>query len=126
MLLNHDNIAVYAWCEPTDMRKGFEGLSALVRNEMKRDPLDGGLFLFVNKRRTHAKVLHFDGTGLCVFAKRLERHRFVALWKLAKFDAITLSKTELELFLQGSHFVTRFRVAPEPMTDKDLAVVSKT
>ena len=68
MLLNHDNIAVYAWCEPTDMRKGFEGLSALVRNEMKRDPLDGGLFLFVNKRRTHAKVLHFDGTGLCVFA----------------------------------------------------------
>lgn len=126
MLLNHDNVAVYAWCEPTDMRKGFEGLSALVRNEMKLDPLNGGLFLFVNKRRTHAKVLHFDGTGLCVFAKRLERHRFVALWKLAKFDTIDLSKQELELFLQGSHFVTRFRVAPEPMTHKDLAVVSKT
>ena len=124
MLLNHDNIAVYAWCEPTDMRKGFEGLSAMVRNEMKRDPLDGGLFLFVNKRRTHAKVLHFDGTGLCVFAKRLERHRFVALWKLAKFDTINLSKQELELFLQGSHFVTRFRVAPEPMTKKDLAIRS--
>ena len=59
-------------------------------------------------------------------SKRLERHRFVALWKLAKFDTINLSKQELELFLQGSHFVTRFRVAPEPMTDKDLAVGSKT
>ena len=108
------------------MRKGFEGLSALVRNEMKMDALSGALFLFVNRRRTHAKVLHFDGTGLCVFAKRLERHRFVALWKLAKFDTISLSKQELELFLQGSHFVTRFRVAPEAMTDKDLAVGSKT
>ena len=126
MLLNHDNIEVYAGCEPTDMRKGFEGLSALVRNEMKMNELSGALFLFVNRRRTHAKVLHFDGTGLCVFAKRLERHRFVALWKLAKFDTINLSKQELELFLQGSHFVTRFRVAPEPMTDKDLAVGSKT
>ena len=126
MLLNHDNVEVYAWCEPTDMRKGFEGLSALVRNEMKMNELSGALFLFVNRRRTHAKVLHFDGTGLCVFAKRLERHRFVALWKLAKFDTINLSKQELELFLQGSHFVTRFRVAPEPMTDKDLAVGSKT
>ena len=126
MLLNHDNIEVYAWCEPTDMRKGFEGLSALVRNEMKMNELSGALFLFVNRRRTHAKVLHFDGTGLCVLAKRLERHRFVALWKLAKFDTINLSKQELELFLQGSHFVTRFRVAPEPMTDKDLAVGPKT
>ena len=41
MLLNHDNIEVYAWCEPTDMRKGFEGLSALVRNEMKMNELSG-------------------------------------------------------------------------------------
>jgi transposase len=126
VLLNHDNIEVYAWCEPTDMRKGFEGLSALVRNEMKMNELSGALFLFVNRRRTHAKVLHFDGTGLCVYAKRLERHRFVALWKLAKFDTVSLSKQELELFLQGSHFVTRFRVAPQVMTDKDLAVGSKT
>ena len=66
----------------------------------------------------------FDGTGLCVLAKRLERHRFVALWTLAKFDTIDLSKQELELFLQGRHFVTRFRVAPEPMTKKGLAVGS--
>ena len=125
MLLNHDNVEVYAWCEPTDMRKGYEGLSALVRNELKMDELSGALFLFVNRRRTHAKVLHFDGTGLCVLAKRLERGQFVALWNFAKFETIRLSKQELELFLQGSHIVTRFRVAPEPMTDKDLAVRSK-
>lgn len=124
MLLSHDNVAVFAWCEPTDMRKGFETLSALVRNEMGRDPLEGGLFLFINRRRTHAKVLHFDGTGLCVFAKRLERERFVALWNLAKHDTVQLSKQELELFLQGSHIVGRFRVAPEPLTKKELEVRS--
>lgn len=115
---------IYAWCEPTDMRKGFEGLSAMVRNTMKRDPLDGSLFLFVNRRRTHAKLLHFDGSGLCVLAKRLERGRFVALWNLAKQDTIWLSKAELELFLHGSHLVARFQLAPEPMNEKDLAVRS--
>ena len=52
MLLNHDNVKVYAWCEPTDMRKGYEGLSALVRNELKMDELGGALFLFVARSRT--------------------------------------------------------------------------
>jgi len=58
------------------MRRGFEGLSAMVRNGMGRDPLDSSLFLFTNRGRTHAKVLHIDGSGLCVFAKRLEKGRF--------------------------------------------------
>lgn len=72
-------VKVFAYCEPTDMRKGYEGLSGLVREAMGDDPLCGAMFLFVNRRRTHAKVLHFDGTGLCVLAKRLEKGRFVAL-----------------------------------------------
>src|SRR5690242_11444607 len=72
-------VRVFAYCQPVDMRNGFEGLSALVTSQLQRDPLSGALFLFTNKTRTRAKVLHFDGTGLCIFAKRLERGRFVAL-----------------------------------------------
>ena len=56
-------VKVYAYCEPVDMRKGFEGLSGLVREAMKHDPLSGALFLFINRRRNRAKILHFDGTG---------------------------------------------------------------
>ena len=115
---------VYAYCAPVDMRKGFEGLSALVREQLGRDPLDGALYLFTNSRRTRAKVLCFDGSGLCIFSKRLERERFVALWKVTTRDSIPLTKTELELFLQGSHLIARFQLAPEPMTEKDLAVRS--
>ncbi len=115
---------VFAYCAPVDMRKGFEGLSALVREQLGRDPLDGALYLFTNKTRTRAKVLSFDGTGLWVYAKRLERGRFVALWKFVETDRIVLTKTELELFLAGSHLIGRFAVAPSPMTNKDLEVRS--
>lgn len=112
---------VFAYCQPVDMRKGFEGLSALVREDLGRDPLDGAMYLFTNRRRTRAKVLSFDGSGLWVFAKRLERGRFVALWMCTDRDRIALTKSELE-FLQGSHLIGRLQLAPKPMTDKDLAV----
>jgi transposase len=114
-------VKVFAYCEPVDMRKGFEGLTALVREQMGRDPLSGALFLFTNRRRSRAKVLHFDGTGLCLLSKRLEKGRFVALWKIAAHPTIPLKKTELELFLQGSHLVGRFQIAPEELSEKDLA-----
>ena len=60
--------------------KGFDGLCALVSQGLQRDPLNGDVFVFVSRNRVRAKVLHFDGTGLCVYAKRLERGRFAALW----------------------------------------------
>lgn len=117
-------VKVYAYCEAVDMRKGFEGLAGLVREQMGRDPLSGALFLFVNRRRNRAKILHFDGTGMCVLAKRLEKGRFVALWMLASRQTIPLSRAELELFLQGSHLIGRFKISPPALTDKDLAVRS--
>lgn len=117
-------VKVYAYCEAVDMRKGIEGLSGLVRETMKDDPLSGALFLFINRRRDLAKVLYFDGTGMCLLCKRLEKGNFVALWKLAARSTIPLTRTELELFLQGSHFVARFQLAPAELTDKDLAVRS--
>lgn len=61
---------------PTDMRKSFQGLSALVRNQLKQDPLSGHYFAFINKRKTQMKVLYFTPTGYCVWAKRLEQGQF--------------------------------------------------
>jgi transposase len=117
-------VKVYAYCMPVDMRNGFEGLSALVRDQLQKDPLSGALFLFSNKTRTRAKVLHFDGSGLCVYSKRLEKGRFAALWKYTERTQLVLSRAELELFLQGSHLIGRFQLAPAPLDEKDLAVRS--
>jgi len=118
--------SIYAYCAPTDMRKGFEGLSALVREVLKKDPLSGSLFLFSNRRRTHAKILWFDGSGVCVLAKRLERGRFAALWKFTDRETLPLKRSELELFLEGSHLIGRFQVSPPILSDSDLAIRDRT
>ena len=119
-------VNIFAYCEPTDMRKGYEGLSSLVREELGSDPLSGSLFLFTNRRRTHAKLLWFDGSGLCVLCKRLEKGRFVALWNFSDHTSIPLKRSELELFLEGSHLVGRFRVSPPTLSSSDLAVSDQT
>jgi transposase len=118
--------SIYACCEPTDMRKGFEGLSGVIRDALKKDPLSGSLFLFANKRRTHAKVLWFDGSGVCVLSKRIERGRFAALWKFTDRKTLPLKRSELELFLEGSHLIGRFQVSPPVLSDSDLAIRDRT
>lgn len=80
-------VRVFARNGPTDLRKGFDGLYALVVHELEQDPLVGDLYLFVNRRRTSAKVLLWDGTGLCVYAKRLAKNRFSHLWTLHRLAA---------------------------------------
>ena len=97
-------LRVFMYSEPTDMRKSFNTLSALVEIEMKRDVLEGDLFLFVSRNRKRAKVLYFDGTGLCLLAKRLERGSFGAPWKQRRSE-LTLS--ELALFIEGSEVACR-------------------
>jgi transposase len=62
---------------PCDMRKGFDGLSAQVRNILQLDPFSGAVFLFRGKRGDRLKALVWDGSGLCLYAKRLERGKFV-------------------------------------------------
>ena len=118
----HGNIRAYAYCSPVDMRRSFNGLAGLVRTELGRDPLSGELFLFTNRRRNYAKVLFFDGAGMCIYAKKIEKRRFGALWDFSRSKELMLTRSELELFLQGSQLVGRFQVAPPPLTDKDLAV----
>lgn len=115
-------LRVVAYCQPVDMRKSYEGLSRLVRKEMGREVLSGTLYLFTNKRRNRAKVLYFDGTGLCVLAKRLERGRFAPLWKRTTEAVLSLTCAELELFLQGSELVGKVVLSPPPLTEKELVI----
>ena len=68
--------AIYLHTRPTDMRKGIDGLSGIVRGEFGGDPLDGSWYLFVNRRRDRLKMLYWDGSGFWVFYKLLERGTF--------------------------------------------------
>ncbi len=76
MLSFTGSLKVFVALEPCDMRKGFEGLHAAVSERLKEDVKSGALFVFTNKRRTRLKVLYFDGTGLWLMTKRLEKGTF--------------------------------------------------
>jgi transposase len=114
-------VTVYAYGAPADMRKGFDGLSALVMQKLAKDPLNGDVYLFLSRDRIRAKVLHFDGTGLCMYAKRLERGRFASLWRADARDPIRLTVSELDLFLDGSTLVGRLTLTPPALTHFSLA-----
>lgn len=81
------------------MRKGFDGLARLVEENLKRDPFGGQIFVFRGRRGDLLKALWWDGQGLCLFAKRLERGRFV--WPKAEDRACVLSPAQLLMLLEG-------------------------
>jgi len=114
-------VSVYAYVEAVDMRKGFDGLSALVTAGLQRDPLNGDAYIFVSRDRVRTKVLQWDGTGLCIYAKRLERGRFARLWRDEGDTPLTLTVSELDLFLEGSAMVGRVALSPPALTQFSLA-----
>ena len=83
----------------TDMRKGFDGLAILVQETLKRDPHDGQLFVFRGKRGDLIKLLWHDGQGMCLFAKRLERGRFI--WPATAGEPVTITAAQLGYLLEG-------------------------
>lgn len=113
-------IEVFAYPKPTDLRKGYNGLYGLVESELKRDPMSGAYFLFVNKMRSSCKVLHWDGTGLCLYCKRLERGRFAKLWRDEHAAVLQLTSSELSLFLEGCALVGRRTLSPNVAKRKTL------
>ena len=118
-------VRVFAYGEPCDMRKQYDSLAVLVTGAMGHLILSGDLFVFVGKNRRRAKVLYFDGTGLCLFAKRLERGRFAALWekRAAGQKPFAMTQSELALFLEGSDAVGRIALSPPEVTYADRRVV---
>jgi transposase len=114
-------LRVFAYGAPADLRKGFDGLSALVVGALGRDPLSGECFLFTSKTRTRAKVLHYDGTGLCLYHKRLEAGRFASLWERAEGGSVELTLSELALYLEGSRLVGKVALSPRKISPKVVA-----
>jgi transposase len=83
----------------TDMRKGFDGLALLVQETLRRDPHNGHLFVFRGRRGSLIKVLWHDGQGMCLFAKRLERGRF--LWPSPADGTVAITPAQLGYLLEG-------------------------
>lgn len=99
MFFPEGQVRVHVYGRPADMRRSFDGLYALTCQELGQDPLSGHLFAFINRRATQIKVLYFDRTGLCVWAKRLEAGRFVSDW--SKVRTREMDWTGLKLLLEG-------------------------
>lgn len=76
MFLPEPNVRIWLYTQPTDMRKSFNGLCALVTGQLQENTTSGQLFVFINRRKTHIKILYFDGSGFCIWFKRLEQGQF--------------------------------------------------
>ncbi len=114
-------LRVFVHRASVDMRKPHDGLAALVLNAMKQDVMSGDAFVFVGKDRRRAKALFWDGTGMCLYAKRLSRGHFAAPWTRPGDGVLTLTMSELALFFEGSELVLRVPLSPptyEPASDR--------
>jgi len=114
-------LRVFAYPAPVDLRKGYDGLFGLVKTGLGRDPLSGDLFLFASRRRNSCKVLVWDGTGLCIFQKRLERGRFASVFR-DDSDAVQMTATELALFIEGCDLIGRRTLSPSVVKPTVLAL----
>jgi transposase len=90
---------VYLACRPVDLRKGLDGLTAQVANVLQADPFSGHLFIFRGKRGDYFKLVYWDGSGLCLFAKRLEQGRFV--WPPIVDGRMRLTPAQMALLVEG-------------------------
>lgn len=92
-------VKVWLAAGATDMRKGFDGLAAIVAATLEEDPYSGHLFVFRGRAGDRIKALWYDGDGLCLYAKRLERGRFV--WPRATSGVVSLSPAQLSMLIEG-------------------------
>lgn len=98
---------VFLALAPVDGRKSFNGLSALVQETLEQEPTSGFLFVFTNKSRNRLKILFWDGSGLCLFYKRLERGTYA--WPSGEGPSRSLRPEELQLLIHGVEGVSRAR-----------------
>jgi transposase len=92
-------VRVMVATKPVDFRKGAEGLAALVREAMKADPFSGAIYVFRAKRADRVKLIFWDGTGVCLFAKRLEDGEF--RWPKVEDGVIRLTAAQLSALIEG-------------------------
>lgn len=99
---------------PTDMRASYDSLFAKARDILKQDPFSGHLFVFTNARRTSCKCLYYDGTGLVIIAKRLEKGLFAKINPYHSGD-IVMTQAEFSLFFEGADINKRFIESPKEL-----------
>jgi transposase len=99
MFFPEGQIRVHLYGLPCDMRKSFTGLYALTKQGLRANPLSGDLYVFISRRATMMKVLYFDRSGFCIWAKKLEAGRFVSDW--AQVRTHEMDWTSLKLMLEG-------------------------
>lgn len=99
MFFPESHVKIWLYTKSTDMRKSFNGLVSLVKNELKEKPLSGNLFVFINRKQTHLKILYFDRSGYCIWMKRLEEGRFQ--YPSGSGDKTALDLTRLTCIIEG-------------------------
>jgi transposase len=114
-------VRVWAYGKAVDLRKGYNGLVGLVENDLRSDVMGGDLYLFVNIKRTGCKVLLWDGTGLCIYMKKLERGRFADLWSARDGAVVRMTSSELTLFIEGCALVGKKALSPPAIMRNELA-----
>lgn len=136
MLSFSSDLKIFVCTQPTDMRKGFCGLSGMVRSQFEADPTDGSLFVFINRRRDRMKLLHFDGHGFWLYYRLLEAGTFEELLPTERRGNTTddkpitnlqIDSTQLTMLLAGVSLVAakrrrkRFSIAPTRSFDNQQA-----
>lgn len=101
MMIVPSNVKVHLALGATDMRKGMDGLATMAQEVLKKDPFSGHIFAFRGQRANLIKLLFWDGTGLCLFTKRLDRGYFVWPRMSTPGEAIPLSPAQLAMLLEG-------------------------
>jgi transposase len=105
MLSFASDMKIFVYTQVTDMRKGFNGLSGIVRSEFQSDPTDGSLFIFINRRRDRMKLLHFDGGGYWLYYRLLEAGTFEELKPKDDSCRLQIDATQLSMLLWGVSLV---------------------
>lgn len=95
------NNRFHLYSQPTDMRKSFDGLSGLIQNTLGNNPLNGDVFIFINRRRDKIKLLHWQGVSFTLYYKRLEEGTFEVPTYDIKAGSITLSYTQIVMLVDG-------------------------
>ncbi|MGA8816800.1 MAG: IS66 family insertion sequence element accessory protein TnpB [Xanthobacteraceae bacterium] len=90
---------IWVACGVTDMRKGFDSLAMVAQEVVKQSPRSGHVFVFRGRRADRLKILWWDGTGLCLYAKRMERGRFV--WPVTQAGTVRLTPAQLSMLCEG-------------------------
>ena len=94
------NLHYFLCCQSVDLRNGFDGLAGIVRNYLRKNPVSGDVFIFLNKTRTQIKLLYWDGDGFALFYKRLERGRYDRCTTVNELSK-EMKREELLMLLEG-------------------------